>query len=127
MWPRAKAVFEVLSFARGGKSPSRSEDIPAGSLDYIFSSHTLEHIDDWRATLVRWAALLKKGGRLFLYLPHPECCIWHLGAPGIGEEHKWIPEPKTVAEAVTALSLAVVARDDGPDGMMSFFVCAEKF
>jgi SAM-dependent methyltransferase len=111
---------------RGEGLHTRIEDIPAASLDYIFSSHTLEHIEDWRGTLVQWAALLKRGGRLFLYLPHPECLIWHRGAPGIDEWHKWIPEPKIVAEAVAALKLAIVAKDDGPDGMMSFFICAEK-
>jgi hypothetical protein len=45
---------------------------------------------------------------------------------GTDESHKWIPEPKIVAEAVAALKLAIVAKDDGPDGMMSFFICAEK-
>jgi hypothetical protein len=81
----------------------------AHSVRQVLTAYTLEHINDWRGALVQWAALLKRGGRLFLYLPHPECCIWHRGAPGIGEEHKWIPEPKIVAEAVAALNLAVVA------------------
>jgi len=111
---------------RGEGQGTRIEDIPSASLDYVFSSHTLEHIDDWKGTVVQWIALLKRGGRLFLYLPHPECRIWRRGAPGIGEEHKWIPEPEIVIEVVVGLNLAVVAKDNGPDGMMSFFVCAEK-
>jgi SAM-dependent methyltransferase len=38
--------------------------------DYIFSSHTLEHIPDWVKILDNWTSVLKSGGILFLYLPH---------------------------------------------------------
>ena len=39
-------------------------------VDYIFSSHCLEHIDNWVDTLEYWHIRLKTGGVLFLYLPH---------------------------------------------------------
>ena len=42
----------------------------AGSMDYVFSSHCLEHIEnDWQA-LREWWRVLKSGGYLVLYLPH---------------------------------------------------------
>jgi hypothetical protein len=38
-------------------------------LDYIFSSHCLEHIEKWVDVLDYWHSKLKTGGVLFLYLP----------------------------------------------------------
>lgn len=39
------------------------------NLDYIFSSHCLEHLPDWVEALNYWIRQLKSGGILFLYLP----------------------------------------------------------
>ncbi len=38
-------------------------------LDYIFSSHCLEHLPDWVGILDYWVSRLRVGGVLFLYLP----------------------------------------------------------
>ena len=40
-----------------------------GELDYIFSSHCLEHLPNWVDTLDYWYDCLKPEGCLFLYLP----------------------------------------------------------
>jgi SAM-dependent methyltransferase len=45
-------------------------------VDYIYSSHCLEHITNWVETLNYWYFNLKKGGVLFLYLPHYEQEYW---------------------------------------------------
>lgn len=42
---------------------------PYEGLDYIFSSHCLEHLNDWVDVLDYWHGKLKVGGVLFLYLP----------------------------------------------------------
>jgi len=39
------------------------------NLDYIFSSHCLEHILNWVTVLDYWTSRLRKNGVLFLYLP----------------------------------------------------------
>jgi hypothetical protein len=39
------------------------------NLDYIFSSHCLEHIPNWIAVLDYWTSRLNESGTLFLYLP----------------------------------------------------------
>lgn len=41
----------------------------ANSLDYIFSSHCLEHLYDWVKVLDYWSSRLKSKGVMFLYLP----------------------------------------------------------
>lgn len=40
-----------------------------GTADVVYSSHTLEHMEDDYGTLMSWSKLLKKGGVLILYLP----------------------------------------------------------
>jgi ADP-heptose:LPS heptosyltransferase len=41
-----------------------------GSLDWVWSSHCLEHLHDYRAVLLQWWLAIKPGGVLGLYLPH---------------------------------------------------------
>ncbi|MCH9835299.1 class I SAM-dependent methyltransferase, partial [bacterium] len=57
------------------------------SMDFVFSSHLLEHIQDTKVALKEWWRVLKVGGRLCLYLPHkdlyPNC-----GQPGSNPDHK---------------------------------------
>jgi SAM-dependent methyltransferase len=48
-------------------------------LDYIFSSHCLEHLPNWVEALDYWISELKPGGVLFLYLPNMD------------EQHYWRP------------------------------------
>lgn len=45
-------------------------DFYAKDLDYIFSSHCLEHLDDYVGHLDYWSGKLRIGGVLFLYLPN---------------------------------------------------------
>jgi SAM-dependent methyltransferase len=40
------------------------------SFNYVYSSHTLEHVSDSAITLKNWYRVLKSGGYLILYLPH---------------------------------------------------------
>jgi len=43
--------------------------LPSEQVDYIFSSHCLEHLPNWCEALDYWISKLKPSGRLFLYLP----------------------------------------------------------
>lgn len=51
-------------------------NLPDIEVDYIFSSHCLEHINDWVRVLDYWTSKIKSGGVLFLYLPHPDQRYW---------------------------------------------------
>lgn len=51
------------------------------SQDWVFSSHTLEHIEDTAAALKEWWRVIKPNGYLVLYLPHKDFY------PNIGEDH----------------------------------------
>jgi SAM-dependent methyltransferase len=51
-------------------------DLPDTKMDYIFSSHCLEHLTSWVDALDHWGSRLKRDGVLFLYLPHYSQKYW---------------------------------------------------
>lgn len=58
-----------------------------GGCDFIFSSHLLEHIEDYKAALKEWWRLVKVGGHLCLYLPHKDFYP-NIGKDGANPDHK---------------------------------------
>lgn len=102
------------------------DDIQNNSKDFVFSSHCLEHIDEWEKALDLWISKIKPGGIIFLYLPHPSCKLWHMSNPLMEGIHKWVPDPVIVHNAFTGRGLIVLDKDDGPDHFYSFYICAKK-
>jgi len=45
-------------------------ELKDGQYDFVYSSHTLEHLPDPALALKNWYRVLKKGGYLILYIPH---------------------------------------------------------
>ncbi|MGH8897002.1 MAG: methyltransferase domain-containing protein [Egibacteraceae bacterium] len=43
--------------------------IPDGSLDFLYSSHCLEHLDDIPLALQHWTRVVRAGGILFILVP----------------------------------------------------------
>lgn len=50
--------------------------LPFPNVDYIFSSHVLEHLPNWVEALDYWYTQLKPGGVVFLYLPDFSQTYW---------------------------------------------------
>ena len=44
--------------------------IPNESYDFVYSSHTLEHMNDPAVSLKNWWRVVKTGGYLIIFLPH---------------------------------------------------------
>lgn len=51
-------------------------NLPNEIVDYVFSSHCLEHLPDWVGALDHWGSRINKGGTIFLYLPHYDQKYW---------------------------------------------------
>lgn len=75
-------------------------NLPDEKFDYIFSSHTLEHLDDYVTALEIWKAHLKPGGVLFVYVPHPEMEYWR---PENNRKHRHIFHPADLAKTIEGL------------------------
>ena len=63
------------------------------SLDYVFSSHCLEHFYEPERALNEWTRIIKVGGYLVLILPHKKYYP-NIGHPNANKDHKhdFLPE-----------------------------------
>jgi SAM-dependent methyltransferase len=91
-------------------------------LDYIFSSHCLEHLPDPVKALEYWYSKLKKGGVLFLYLPHPDMAYWR---PENNRKHLHMWYPKDMASLIRSLNFNQVIHSER-DLYWSFSVVGVK-
>ena len=69
--------------------------------DFVYSSHTLEHLAEVDVALKNWWRILKCGGYLILYLPHRDLYEKKLTLPS-----RWNPDHK---------HFFLINKDDKPD------------
>ena len=62
-----------------------ANNLPDEKVDFIYSSHCLEHVDNWIETLELWISKIKENGILFLYLPDFSQKYWR---PWNNRKHK---------------------------------------
>jgi ADP-heptose:LPS heptosyltransferase len=70
------------------------------SMDFVYSSHLLEHITNWQAALHEWWRLVKVGGFMILYLPHKDFYP-NVGQPGANPDHKQDFLPKDIIDVMS--------------------------
>ena len=112
-------AIPIDPFRNGGEY--HATRLPSGSYDYIFSSHCLEHLPNWIEAVGYWFDVIKPGGTVFLYLPHPANHDWH---PKNNRAHKHILEPADVSYQVRRRS--VISYCSGMDLFWSYSVVGVK-
>lgn len=80
-----------LSFQDG----FHATNLPEIGVDYIFSSHCLEHINDWVSVMDYWYNALNNEGVLFLYLPDYSQNYWR---PWNNRKHLNILTPQIIRD-----------------------------
>jgi len=65
-WPRAR----IRSWDVGDGDGTVLRDVPDESLDFVYSSHMLEHVDDPVSCVRAWWRVLRPGGYLIVVVPH---------------------------------------------------------
>lgn len=98
------------------------KEIHPSGVDYIFSSHCLEHIPDWVSVLNYWKTKLRSGGVLFLYLPHPDQEYW---LPWNNRKHVNILYPQDIEKYLKDNGFKSVFVS-GKDLNCSYMAMAEK-
>ena len=94
----------------------------ANELDYIFSSHCLEHVEEWVSVLDYWKTRLKSGGVLFLYLPDYSQVYWR---PWNNRKHINIFSPTVLKDYLEDREYVNIFTSD-VDLNNAFMVMAEK-
>lgn len=98
-----------------------------GSMDFVFSSHLLEHIQDFEVALREWWRLLKPGGHLCLYLPHKNLYP-NIGVPGSNPDHKHDFLPEDIVKTMLGIGGWDLVRNEDRNGTneYSFFQVYQK-
>lgn len=76
-------------------------NLPQKEVDYIYSSHCLEHLDSWVDAIIYWTDHIKKEGVLFLYLPDYSQTYWR---PWNNKKHKHIIERNHLVDLLKKLN-----------------------
>lgn len=97
-------------------------NLPQKNVDYIYSSHCLEHIPDWVGVLDYWTETLKSGGILFLYLPHYNQEYWR---PWNNRKHLHIFTPEIIRDYMKSKNYQKIFRSER-DLNDSFMIVGEK-
>ena len=95
--------------------------------DWIFSSHLLEHIVDYKKALREWWRVLKDGGRLILYLPH-KSFYPNIGQHGANPDHKHDFIPEDIISAMKEIGGwdLLECQERNQDNEYSFFIVLRK-
>ena len=97
-------------------------NLPDTKVDYIYSSHCLEHLPDWISALDYWTSKLKVGGVLFLYLPHYNQEYWR---PWNNRKHLHIFTPEIIKDYMESRGYTNIFHSDR-DMNDSFMIVGEK-
>jgi SAM-dependent methyltransferase len=97
-------------------------NLPQEKVDYIFSSHMLEHVNDWVRVLDHWFDRLNPGGVIFLYLPDYSQEYWR---PWNNTKHKNILSPYMIRDYFENKGMINIFHS-GIDLYNSFAIFAEK-
>jgi len=119
-WSFPDSVPIDLSFGDGYHAtnfPRQEKEI-----DYIYSSHCLEHCDDWVKVMDYWYESLKNGGILFLYLPDYSQEYWR---PWNNRKHKHVLSAKIINDYMNNKGYENIFYS-GVDLNNSFIIVGEK-
>lgn len=86
----------------------------SASMDFVFSSHLLEHLQDTQAVLREWWRVIKPGGYLILYLPHKDLYP-NVGTEGANPDHKHDFTPDDIADAMRDVGAWDLIRNETRD------------
>jgi ADP-heptose:LPS heptosyltransferase/predicted SAM-dependent methyltransferase len=99
----------------------------SASMDFVYSSHCLEHLQDYKAALKEWWRVVRPGGHLCLYLPHKEFYP-NVGKPHANPDHKHDFMPADIVDAMREVgSWDLLRNEDRNEGQeYSFFQVYRK-
>lgn len=136
LWPQSIGIDNDKDVSLFGNPPSEADlkcsaddmsIIANQSVDYVFSSHMLEHCDDYITPLKEMWRVLKQGGYLLLYLPHKDFYP-NIGETGANPDHKHDFTQQIIIDAMKSIGGwdMVENQDRNENDEYSFFVVFKK-
>lgn len=114
-WP---LMLSVYSWDWPSGDAQEMPGLEPETFHFVYSSHTLEHVRDPRATLKRWWELLKPGGHLIVQVPDEDLYeqgVWpstwnpdHKSSFAVGKESSWSPASHNLDQLLTELPTATL-------------------
>lgn len=104
---------------------SKLDIFGSASMDWVYSSHTLEHVEDMEATLKEWWRIIRPGGHLVMYLPHKDFYP-NIGQSGANPDHKRDFVPSDVIAAMPDGWDLLENQDRNEDQEYSFLLVFKK-
>ena len=102
------------------------EGLADNSFDFVYSSHTLEHMVDPAIALKNWWRVLKPGGTLILYIPHRDLYEKKKDLPSLWNlDHKHFFLPEDDEHPVTIGLLPLLHRSVSPFKLGYLKTCSE--
>lgn len=96
------------------------------SMDFVFSSHLLEHIADYKTAMAEWMRVIKIGGHLVMYLPD-EDEYPKVGENGANPDHKWnVNYDRVIAAMPDGFNLIRFEKRNGGNEYSLFFVFEKR-
>lgn len=97
--------------------------LPPITVDFIFSSHCLEHTDNWVDCLNYWTSKIRGGGTIFLYLPDWSQTYWRCYS---NRKHVHTFFPELIRDYLQQSGEYTKIFVSGIDAYNSFICMAEK-
>ncbi len=101
-------------YTYGAQIKSEGTNLPwftDNSLDYVFSSHCLEHFHEPKKALIEWTRVLKVDGYLVLILPHKNYYP-NIGHPNANKDHKHDFLPEDIRQMINDIDKYEIIRID---------------
>ena len=136
LWPQSIGVDNDKDVSLFGSPPSEADirtsadDLSvfaSQSMDYVFSSHMLEHFEDYEKPLREMWRVVKQGGYLLLYLPHKDFYP-NIGQEGANPDHCHDFTPNMIIESMKKIGGwdCVENQDRNEGDEYSFFIVFKK-
>ena len=97
-------------------------NLPDNLVDYVYSSHCLEHLSDWIKALEYWTSKIKDNGILFLYLPDYSQEYWR---PWNNRKHLHVLSSEVINDYMIHLGYTNIF-SSSKDLNNSFMIVGEK-